>query len=95
MNFSILSDCHKKWQDILVIGKTIERDGKKYHILGRTVFTGTVSAGKNHMHDALEQSCPKGIRSCTIVQPPMTACSTASPKVFVPISKRSVTRYKE
>lgn len=61
MNFSILSDCHKKWQDILVIGKTIERDGKKYHILGRTVFTGTVSAGKNHMHDALEQSCPKGM----------------------------------
>ncbi len=37
MNFSILSDCHKKWQDILVIGKTIERDDKKYHILGMTL----------------------------------------------------------
>jgi len=37
MNFSILSDCHAKWQDILVIGKTIERDGKKYHILGMTL----------------------------------------------------------
>ncbi len=37
MNFSILSDCHKEWQDILVIGKTIERDGSKYHILGMTL----------------------------------------------------------
>ena len=37
MNFSILSDCHKEWQDILVIGKTIERDGRKYHILGMTL----------------------------------------------------------
>lgn len=37
MNFSTLSDCHKEWQDILVIGKTIERDGRKYHILGMTL----------------------------------------------------------
>lgn len=37
MNFSTLSDCHKKWKNILVIGKTIERDGKKYHILGMTL----------------------------------------------------------
>lgn len=37
MNFSVLSDCHKKWQDILVIGKTIERDGRKYHIIGMTL----------------------------------------------------------
>ena len=37
MNFSILSDCHKEWQDILVIGKTIERDGRKYHIVGMTL----------------------------------------------------------
>ncbi|MDE6882760.1 MAG: hypothetical protein K2P48_06535 [Lachnospiraceae bacterium] len=37
MNFSILSDCHKKWQDILVIGKTIERDGRKYHLVGMTL----------------------------------------------------------
>lgn len=37
MNFSTLSDCHKEWQDILVIGKTIERDGWKYHILGMTL----------------------------------------------------------
>ena len=40
MNFSILSDCHKKLQDILVIGKTIERDGRKYHILGMTLSDG-------------------------------------------------------
>ncbi|MDE7429781.1 MAG: hypothetical protein K2N00_11085 [Lachnospiraceae bacterium] len=37
MNFSILSYRHKKWLDILVIGKTIERDGKKYHIIGMTL----------------------------------------------------------
>ena len=37
MNFSTLSDCHKKWQNILVIGKTIERGGRKYHILGMTL----------------------------------------------------------
>lgn len=37
MNFSILSDCHKKLQDILVIGKTIERNGRKYHILSMTL----------------------------------------------------------
>ncbi len=33
MNFSILSDRHKKWQDILVIGKTTERNCRKYHII--------------------------------------------------------------
>ncbi|MEY8492892.1 hypothetical protein AALC16_07750 [Lachnospiraceae bacterium 29-91] len=37
MNFSILSDCNKKLQDILVIGKTIERDGRKYHIPDMTL----------------------------------------------------------
>ncbi len=37
MNFSILSDCRKKWQDILVIGKSTEPDGRKYHILGMTL----------------------------------------------------------
>nr|WP_277935501.1 hypothetical protein [Parablautia muri] len=37
MNFSTLLDCHKKWRNLLVIGKTIERDGRKYHILGMTL----------------------------------------------------------
>lgn len=37
MNFSYLTDVHKKWNDILVIGKTIERDNKKYHIVGMTL----------------------------------------------------------
>ena len=37
MNYSILSDCHKEWQNILVIGKTIERDDRKYHIVGMTL----------------------------------------------------------
>lgn len=37
MNFSLLKGFHSKWQDILVIGKTTERDGKKYHIVGMTL----------------------------------------------------------
>ncbi len=37
MNFSFLEDFHTKWRDILVIGKTIERDGRKYHIVGMTL----------------------------------------------------------
>ena len=37
MNFSLLEGFHSKWQDILVIGKTTERDGKKYHIIGMTL----------------------------------------------------------
>lgn len=37
MNFSLLEGFHSKWQYILVIGKTTERDGKKYHIVGMTL----------------------------------------------------------
>lgn len=37
MNFSELEEFHKKWKDILVIGKTIERDDKRYHIIGMTL----------------------------------------------------------
>ena len=37
MNFALLEDLHQKWRDILVIGKTIERDNKKYHIVGMTL----------------------------------------------------------
>jgi len=37
MNFLTLESFHTKWRDILVIGKTIERDNKKYHILGMTL----------------------------------------------------------
>lgn len=37
MQFSWLEDARKKWKGILVIGKTIERDGKKYHIIGMTL----------------------------------------------------------
>ena len=37
MNFSLLEDFHSKWQDILVIGKTTERNGIKYHIVGMTL----------------------------------------------------------
>lgn len=37
MKFSYLEDAYKKWDDILVIGKTIERDNKKYHIVGMTL----------------------------------------------------------
>ena len=37
MQFSWLEGVSKKWKDILVIGKTIERDGKKYHMIGMTM----------------------------------------------------------
>ncbi len=37
MNFSTLEDLHTKWRDILVIGRTIEQDGRKYHIVGMTL----------------------------------------------------------
>lgn len=37
MNFSLLADCCQKWRDILVLGRTIERDGKQYHIIGMTL----------------------------------------------------------
>lgn len=41
MNFSSLESFHSKWQDILVIAKTIERNGKKYHIVGITLSNET------------------------------------------------------
>jgi hypothetical protein len=37
MNFSSLESFHSKWRDILVIGKTIERDGMKFHVVGMTL----------------------------------------------------------
>ena len=37
MKFLYLEAAYKNWQDILVIGKTIERDNKKYHIVGMTL----------------------------------------------------------
>lgn len=62
MNFSILSDRHEKWLDILVIGKTIERDGRKYHILGMTLS----EEAKLYIiepYDKREPTNKKGIRS--------------------------------
>ncbi len=41
MKFSSLESFHSKWRDILVIGKTIERNGKKYHIVGITLSDET------------------------------------------------------
>lgn len=37
MQFSWLEGVSKKWRGILVIGRTIERDGKRYHIVGMTM----------------------------------------------------------
>ncbi len=37
MNFSSFEEFHKKWLDLLVIGKTIEQNNKKYHIIGMTL----------------------------------------------------------
>lgn len=36
MQFSMLEGYYQKWHEILVIGKTIERDGNRYHIIGLT-----------------------------------------------------------
>lgn len=37
MNLGYLEYIHKKWRDILVIGRTIEHEGRQYHILGMTL----------------------------------------------------------
>ena len=37
MKFAYLEGFHKNWNDILVIGKTIERDNRKYHMIGMTL----------------------------------------------------------
>ena len=37
MKFQYLECFYKNWKDILVIGRTIERDDKKYHIVGMTL----------------------------------------------------------
>lgn len=36
MKFSYLEDIPRQWHDVLVIGRTIEHDGRKYHIIGMT-----------------------------------------------------------
>lgn len=36
MNFAYLDEVHQKWKDVLVIGRTIERENRKYHIIGMT-----------------------------------------------------------
>ena len=62
MNFSILSDCNKKLQDILVIGKTIERDGRKYHIPGMTL-SDEIKLYIIEPYDKQEPINRKGIRN--------------------------------
>ncbi len=62
MNFSTLSDCHKQLQDILVIGKTIERDDRKYHILGMTL-SDEANLYIIEPYDRLEPINRKGIRN--------------------------------
>ncbi|MBD5464014.1 MAG: hypothetical protein HDR24_13330 [Lachnospiraceae bacterium] len=62
MNFSILSYRHKKWLDVLVIGKTIERDGKKYHIIGMTL-SDEAKLYIIEPYDKQELTTRKGIRS--------------------------------
>lgn len=37
MDFSFLEDAHQTWQDICVIGKTIERAEGNCHIVGMTL----------------------------------------------------------
>lgn len=40
MNFSFLEEAHENWRSVLVIGRTVEREGKKYHIVGMTLGDG-------------------------------------------------------
>ena len=37
MDFRTLEEAHQTWQEIRVIGRTIERKDKKYHIVGMTL----------------------------------------------------------
>lgn len=37
MTFSFLEECRTNWRDIVVIGKTIERNGMKFHIVGMSL----------------------------------------------------------
>ena len=37
IKFLYLENFYKEWRDILVIGKTIERDDRIYHIIGMTL----------------------------------------------------------
>lgn len=37
MKFTYIENAHKMLNDILVIGKTIERDNKKFHMIGMTL----------------------------------------------------------
>lgn len=37
MNFLPLEDAHRTWREILAIGRTIERNDKKYHMVGMTL----------------------------------------------------------
>ena len=46
MKFSYLEDVHKVWDDILVIGKTIKRDNKRYHIVGMTLAASAERIGR-------------------------------------------------
>lgn len=39
MDFSYLTNAHQAWKQVLVIGRTIEREGKRYHIVGMTLNT--------------------------------------------------------
>ena len=62
MTFAGLQESYHKWHEILVIGKTIEREGKKYHILGMTL---TEEEGKLYIIEPYqEKNCNHRRRSC-------------------------------
>lgn len=37
MKFAYLEGFHRNWNEILVIGRTIDREDKKYHMSGMTL----------------------------------------------------------
>lgn len=62
MNFEMLEYFHTKWRDILVIGKTIERNGRKYHIIGMTL-SDEAKLYIIEPYAAPERTIRKGIRN--------------------------------
>lgn len=64
MNFSYLTDAHQTWKKMLVIGKTIKRAGKIYHIIGMTL-DDEKNAFIYILEPYSERKSPKGNRSRT------------------------------
>lgn len=63
MDFSVLEGFYKKWNEILVIGKTIEHDNMKYHIIGMTLSDEACLYIIEPYSEPMDFSKRKGIRN--------------------------------